>query len=185
MSTTFETGGLKNVDINSKVISLQCSWVRQLYYESFHEWKVIPLHLICIILIILISHTMLNYLPVLPIIYKNILNTGANIFTVSPELPSCILSTFLRYNKNILITNKPMYFKYFSNGNLNYVTQLFCDTRNTKYGLTTNSIWTIISMFTGWNLFTQYLKNGKTLKIIEYLKTLFFESPFDKMYYFT
>ena len=40
-------------------------------------------------------------------------------------------------------------------------------------------------MFTGWNLFTQYLKNGKALKIIEYLKTLFFESPFDKMYYFT
>ena len=48
MSDTFETGGLKNVDIDLKVISLQCSWVKKLYDENFHEWKVIPLHLICI-----------------------------------------------------------------------------------------------------------------------------------------
>ena len=47
-SSTFETGGLKNVDINLKVISLQCSWVKKLYDENFHEWKVIPLHLICL-----------------------------------------------------------------------------------------------------------------------------------------
>ena len=46
LSNTFETGGLKNVDINLKVISLQCSWVKKLYDENFHEWKVIPLHLI-------------------------------------------------------------------------------------------------------------------------------------------
>ena len=48
LSNTFETGGLKNVDINLKVISLQCSWVKKLYDENFHEWKIIPLHLICI-----------------------------------------------------------------------------------------------------------------------------------------
>ena len=36
-SNTFETGGLKNVDINLKVISLQCSWVKKLYDENFHE----------------------------------------------------------------------------------------------------------------------------------------------------
>ena len=48
LSNTFKTGGLKNVDINLKVISLQCSWVKKLYDENFHEWKVISLHLICI-----------------------------------------------------------------------------------------------------------------------------------------
>ena len=46
LSNTFETGGLKNVDINFKVISLQCSWVKKLYDENFHKWKVIPLYLI-------------------------------------------------------------------------------------------------------------------------------------------
>ena len=44
LSNTFETGSLKNVDIDLKVISLQCSWVKKLYEENFHEWKVISLH---------------------------------------------------------------------------------------------------------------------------------------------
>ena len=39
-------GGLKNVDIRRKIISLQCSWIKRLYADSFHEWKIIPLHLI-------------------------------------------------------------------------------------------------------------------------------------------
>ena len=29
LSSTFETGGLKDVDINLKVISLQCPWVKK------------------------------------------------------------------------------------------------------------------------------------------------------------
>ena len=40
LSTNFETGGLKNVDINLKVISFQCSWVKKLYDENLHEWKI-------------------------------------------------------------------------------------------------------------------------------------------------
>ena len=41
-----ENGDLKNLDIESKMISLRCSWVKRLYDESFHEWKVIPNYLI-------------------------------------------------------------------------------------------------------------------------------------------
>ena len=40
LSTNFETGCLKNVDINLKVISFQCSWVKKLYDENLHEWKI-------------------------------------------------------------------------------------------------------------------------------------------------
>ena len=42
----YEKGGLKNVDIFSKITSLQCSWVKRLYGDSFNAWKVIPLFLI-------------------------------------------------------------------------------------------------------------------------------------------
>ena len=42
----FKDGGLKNGDITSKVVSLQCWWMRKLYDQSFHEWKIIPLYLI-------------------------------------------------------------------------------------------------------------------------------------------
>ena len=135
LSNTFETRGLKNVDINLKVISLQCSWVKKLYDENFHEWKVIPLHLIRITFgQIFKFHSNLTYdaklLTSFPV--KNIFRYWNQHFTVSPDLPSCILSSFLWYNKDILISNKPIYFKHLSNNNLNYVTELFDETGNTK-----------------------------------------------------
>ena len=42
----YENGGLKSVDIFSKIVSLQCSLIRILYDENFHPWKVISLYLI-------------------------------------------------------------------------------------------------------------------------------------------
>ena len=36
-------GGLKDLDIFYKIISLQCSWIRRLFDDNFHHWKVIPL----------------------------------------------------------------------------------------------------------------------------------------------
>ena len=33
----YEYGGLKNVDIFSKVVSLQCSWIKSLFDNNFHQ----------------------------------------------------------------------------------------------------------------------------------------------------
>ena len=41
----FENGGSKHVDISSKIIGLQCSWLRKHCDKNFHEWKIIPSHL--------------------------------------------------------------------------------------------------------------------------------------------
>ena len=101
----FETSGLRNVDINLKVISLHL----KLFDEHFHEWKVIPLHLICITFgQYLKSYSSLSYDAKLlfPLFYKNIFRYWSQYFTVSPDLPFCILLTFLWYNKDILISNK-------------------------------------------------------------------------------
>ena len=46
LCNNFENGGLKHVDISSKIISLQCSWLRKLCDGNFYEWKIIPSHLI-------------------------------------------------------------------------------------------------------------------------------------------
>ena len=40
-------GGLKNVDIFSKVVSLHSSWIKRLFNNNFYQWKLIPLYLIC------------------------------------------------------------------------------------------------------------------------------------------
>ena len=46
LCNNFENGGLKHVDMSAKIISFQCSWLRKLCDENFHEWKIIPSHLL-------------------------------------------------------------------------------------------------------------------------------------------
>ena len=38
LRNSFEVGGLKNFDINSKIASLQFSWVKLLYDECMNVW---------------------------------------------------------------------------------------------------------------------------------------------------
>ena len=42
----YENGGLKNVELRNKITSIQCPWVKRLFEDDFHDWKVIPLFLI-------------------------------------------------------------------------------------------------------------------------------------------
>ena len=130
LCNNFENDGLKHVDISSKIISLQCSWLRKLCDENFHEWKIITFHVInkylrksfkfhsCIFfdrkLLIKFSE-----------FYRNILLQWSSSLFASSELPSCILSTFIWFNKHILIEKKPIFFCYFSDKGLNFVYQLF------------------------------------------------------------
>ena len=39
------TGGLKNVNVPSKIISLLCYWIKRLYDNYFPEGKLVPLYL--------------------------------------------------------------------------------------------------------------------------------------------
>ena len=42
----YKNGGLKNVNIKFKTISLQCSWVKRLHDCSTHDRKLTPFHII-------------------------------------------------------------------------------------------------------------------------------------------
>ena len=33
----YENGGLKNVDLRNKITSIQCSWVKRLFEDDFHD----------------------------------------------------------------------------------------------------------------------------------------------------
>ena len=106
LCNNFENGGLKHVDISSKIISLQCSWLRKLSDENFHEWKTIPSHLINryfgksfkFHLCLSFDHKLLIKFPKFP--------WNSSYFFASSELFSCILSNFLWFNKQILIEKK-------------------------------------------------------------------------------
>ena len=41
-----KNGGLKNVGIFSEVVNLQCSWIKKLFNDNFHQYKLIPFYLI-------------------------------------------------------------------------------------------------------------------------------------------
>ena len=38
--------GLKDVDIEAKIRSLQLGWVRRLFVDDYHPWKIIPLNVL-------------------------------------------------------------------------------------------------------------------------------------------
>ena len=126
----YEYGGLKNVDIFSKVVSLQCSWIKRLFDNNFHQWKLIPLYLIRQYLgknfkfhsNLEVSHSILCKFPKF---YKEIFIRWGKHLSSPANLPSTVACQFIWYNKHIQIGNKNIYLYSFSNRNLYFVGQLF------------------------------------------------------------
>ena len=99
----YENGGLKNVDIRNKVNSLQSSWVKKLYDDCFHEWKIIPLYQLNKTFDPSFKfHSNLSFkksfLNKLLPFYGHMLNSWSQSLSGSPET-SQILSQFLWFNK--------------------------------------------------------------------------------------
>ena len=130
----YENGGLKNLDIESKMISLRCSWVKRLYDESLHEWKVIPNYLITQALgdnfrfhsNLKFNKFFRNSLKsTLPIFYQDLFTNWSKNLCSPVMLPSAIASQFLWHNRFIEIDVKTIYWSNFSENNINFVGQLF------------------------------------------------------------
>ena len=125
-------GGLKSVDIFSKVVSLQCSWIKILFDNKFHECKLIPLYLIRQYLgkkfkfhsNFEVSHSILCKFAKF---YKEIFIRRGKHLSSPATLPSTVACQFIWYNKHIQIAyNCTFIYLYdFSNRNLNFVGQLF------------------------------------------------------------
>ena len=98
----YANGGLKSIDIFSKIVRLQCSWVRRLFNNNFHQCKVIPLHLIQKYLC-KNFHSNLDlrkfHLSKFPKYYRKMLYKWGKFLSPSPNLPSAIISQFIWFNK--------------------------------------------------------------------------------------
>ena len=46
VNNNHENGRLKNVNIVTNISNLQISWIKRLFDENFHDWKILPLHII-------------------------------------------------------------------------------------------------------------------------------------------
>ena len=114
----YKNEGLKNVDIELKIISLKCSWICRLYNEVDHDWKIIPLDYIYNTLgkdftfHFNLSIPNKTLIP-LPPFYKGIIKSWCSSFFCSPNLPSSISSQCLWYNSYLKINKKPFFIKNF------------------------------------------------------------------------
>ena len=119
LCNNYEAGGLKNVDVPNKIIALQCYWIRRLYDNYFHEWKLILLYLIEKSFGTLFKfHSNLlfksNKTKFFPSFYREIILNWKKRLAMITEIPSCILSQYLWYNRSIEVDNSSVYFLKFS-----------------------------------------------------------------------
>ena len=125
----FREGGLKTVDVRNKLTSLQISWVKRLYGDCFHEWKIIPLYMLKKTFGTSPFHSNLSFnksnLKKLLPFYRQMVISWSQYFSSSPETPSQVLSQFLWYNNYIKIEDAVIYFEKFSNKTINFLSKLF------------------------------------------------------------
>ena len=46
INNNYENVGLKNVNIAAKISNLKRSWIKRLSDENFHDWEILPLHIV-------------------------------------------------------------------------------------------------------------------------------------------
>ena len=129
INNNYEDGGLKNVNIDAKISSLQSSWMKRLFDENFHNWKILPLHIIHKSLgkkFVFHSNLKVNkkLTKSFPKYYGEIINTWGSKFSCQTLVPSAILSQFLWFTTQVQISNKSVFFSSFSERNINFVGQL-------------------------------------------------------------
>ena len=135
LCNNYKAEELKNVDIPNKTIILQCPWIRRLYDNSFHEWKLIPLYLIekSFGTSFIFHSNLLFKTKFSPPFYREIILNWNKILAMITEIPSWILSQYLWYKGIIPVDNASVYFLKFSKKkNINYILQLFSDNTSIK-----------------------------------------------------
>ena len=137
LCNNYQDGGLKNVNTESKIISLQCSWIKRLYDKNMHNWKIIPLALIEKFLgkgFKFHSNMKIEnkYIRNFPKYYQKIIIAWYKNFSSLVDLPSAILSQYLWFNSKILIDNKSVKIVCFSDNNINFVKHAFTSSGKLK-----------------------------------------------------
>ena len=120
----YRAGGLKNVDIPNKITAVQCSWIRRLFNNSFHEWKFISLYLIEKSFGTSFKfHSNLlfksNKTKFFPSFYIEIILKWKKHLAMMTKVPPCILFQYLWYNDSIQVDKASVHFLKFSLKSIN------------------------------------------------------------------
>ena len=131
MCNDYKNRGLKNVDINLKIVSsLKCSWIGRLCNECHHDWKIILLNYINNALgknfkfhsDLSIPNKTVNSLPSY---YKDITNSCCKHYFCTPKVSPLISSQFLWCNSYIKTDHEVVCYDDFPDKKFNFVSDLF------------------------------------------------------------
>ena len=108
-----ENGGLKLIDLKSKVKSLSIAWIKRLTGESDAKWKFIPkiLYKTCDLKFYFLCNSSPLTAVIQPKFYQYIQNIWAEMMEVNELAPSIIHNQVLWNNRYITIQNKSFYWK--------------------------------------------------------------------------
>ena len=128
----YSFGGLRDIDIKSKIKALQLSWIKRLYDSNFHPWKIIPMHILSTVSErnIFYPNLSCNYKTTenkFPKFYKNIIKFWCEISSNPPITASSILSEKVFNNNFIQIDKKVIESTFFNIKDILLVTDLFDD----------------------------------------------------------
>ena len=103
INNNYENGELRNVNIAAKISSLQNSWIKRLFDENFHDWKILPLYIIHKSLgkkFLFHSNLKVNkkLTKSFSKYYREIISIFGSRFSCQALVPSAILSQFLWFN---------------------------------------------------------------------------------------
>ena len=107
-------GGLKDVDIKSKIKALHLSWLKRLFDENSHPWKLIPTYIFkklskCSSTIFYPNlHLSPDLLTDLPLFYKNLVINWMHFSISDPKTTSSILSESVWNNALLKIDFRPI-----------------------------------------------------------------------------
>ena len=127
LCNSYEMGGLQSVDIDFKIKALQLSWIKRLFDENEHQWKIIPRFFIKKFGSYAF-HTQFSpkngCLREIPKFYKNLIEQW-NYCSNSPQDAVNIFSQCLWHNINLKIDNNTFFIQEFASSGLNHIYQLF------------------------------------------------------------
>ena len=126
----YQDRGLKDVDIEAKIRSLQLGWVWRLFADDYHPWKIIPLNVLKKFSGKNIFHRNLDIdlkkLPAtLPKFYSGLIQTWCETIAYDPVDIAEVLFEHLWYNRHHKISKKPFIFYPFESVGINHVADLF------------------------------------------------------------
>ena len=125
---SYEKGGLNGVDIKSRLCALQLSWIRRLFDNNDHAWKLIPNYLIKKHFgnkEFFFPNCDVKIPDELPLFYRNMILLWCKVSYCKPVTATCVYTQRVWHNIFIQINNTSIFYKQFAHKGVFFVKDFY------------------------------------------------------------